>query len=244
MKEIKVKSITLQDDGADIPANLKKFVDPTTGELDASKLVQSYGEAEKKVTEESQKRSDAERAYQILADGYVTDDGTAGGAGDGGDTGTGRKPAKAASDEPLRQSDARPVVKAVLEISHPELATDPATGKIRDQKFLDEFKAYAVTLHPAVKQLMAQGDYESIDWAVRQFKAFKGSPAARAKSGSPGAGDFKPNFVEGGSNATDATGKVWTKAEIRQLQMKNPAEYAKLADTEIAQAYAEGRVKE
>jgi hypothetical protein len=226
------------DAAGSVPKSLEKFIG-ADGELDTSKLIQSYAEAEAKVTEESQKRSDAERAYTILTESYAA-------FGDEGDnSGAGRRPAARKTDEPLHQSDAKPVVKALIELAHPEFAVDPATGKFKDPKFFDEFKVYVASMPQNIKQSIGNGEYEAIDWAARQFKAFKKQGAASTARGGEGSGrELEPNFLEGGSNAHETTGKVWTHAEIKALMKSNPAEYAKLADTEIAKAYDEGRVKE
>jgi hypothetical protein len=237
MKEIKTKPITVEGDAAgNVPKSLAKFVG-ADGELDTSKLVQSFLDAEAKVTVESQKRSDAERAYSILADSFA--------GGDGDDAGAGRKPAARKSDEPLRQSDAKPVVKALIEMTHPELTVDPVTGKFKNPEFFDGLKVYVGSMPMHIKQAIAEGDFEATDWAVRQYKVYKAAGAASArKSGEGPGGEMTPNFIEGGSNSHEAIGKTWTKAEIMALMKDNPKEYAKLADTEIAKAYDEGRVRE
>lgn len=233
-----VKPTTPSAGAGAVPKELEKFKG-SDGKLDAEKMAQSYLEAQKMAHEATEGRAAAERAYaalteQIERSGVRPDAGPGRGADAGDDGG---------SDEPLTRADARPVVTAFIELIHPEVAVDPATGKPKDEKFFDGLKRYVATLPLPVKQAIVAGDFSAQDWAIKQYKAVMGGAGkAGPAAGSQPSGE-KPNFIEGATPGGGDGKKTWTVAEIRQLAAQNPKEYARLADTEIAEAYKEGRVK-
>jgi len=237
-----IKPITGAAAAGAVPTELEKFKG-VDGQLDVAKLSQGYLETQKMAHEATTKRSEAERAYAVLAEQI-------GGAAAAGAVGAGGRTREADDDgasegEPLTRGEAKPVVQAFIELVHPEVAIDPATNAPKDQKFYDGLIGYVKTLPLSVKQAILAGDFSAQDWAIKQYKAVRGvSHAAGSSAGVGGsAGSEKPNFIEGGSPGGGAGKKQWTHEEIQQLARQNPGEYAKLADTEIAQAYDEGRVK-
>jgi hypothetical protein len=233
------KATTGTTPAAAIPENLKKFYE-ADGKLNVEKLSQSYLETEHMAHEATQKRADAERAYGVLAGQLENVRTNASGAAgrSGGDD-------DADSERPLTKADTAPVVQAFIELIHPEVANDPATGAPKDPKFWDGLIAYVKTLPPQMKQSIAAGDFQAQDWAIKQYKAARGGTSRQTSSASSSTsnGTERPNFQEGTTPGNGDGKKQWTHEEIKSLIHQNPKEYARLAETEIAEAYREGRVK-
>lgn len=221
-----------------VPENLKKFIGED-GKIDVAKLSQSYLESEKSRTQESQRRADLERAYQASL--RSAPDGT-------GYTGDGREADEdAGTERPITYKETAPFAQALLEMQHPEIALDPATGgfKAENQGFIDGLKSYIRTLPMDLQQSIAKGSFEKTHWALNQYKALRKAGSGGAAGGGavqPSSGSARPNFIEGGSVGASGTEKTWTHSEIRSLIRDNPNEYAKKAD-EIFQAIQQGRVK-
>ncbi len=219
-----------------LPKGLEKFAG-SDGKLDAAKLGEGYLNLEKMSTQTSQKLAEVERTISIMSTA-----GAGGGgipvAGQGADTGRSEE----TDTEPITRAEARPVVQGFLEMTHPEIAIDPMTGKFKNEAFIAELKTFTAGLPPQVKEAIRLGDFAMTDWAIRQFKALKSKVQAAGAAG--GDGGVKPNFAEGGSPTNQSGGKTYSRAELQKLMVQNPAEYARIADSELGKAYEEGRVKE
>lgn len=236
------KPITASTAAGTPDERLKKFVG-ADGKVDVEKLSQSYLETERMAHEATSKRAEAERAYAVLAEqlgdkshGMAGVDGVAGRDGEDGERVT-------TAEKPLTRADAQPVVQGMLELIHPEVAFDPATNVPKNQKFWDGLVGYVKTLPLSVKQAIAAGDFQAQDWAIKQYKAFSGATQKTGTATGSASQGERPNFIEGASPSVDGGKKQWTKAEIDNLIQHNPKEYARIADTDIADAYKEGRVK-
>src|SRR3990172_1379025 len=237
------KPITEAAAAGAVPTDLEKFKG-TDGKLDTAKLSQGYLEAQKMAHEATVKRGETERAYAVLVEqfGGAAAAGAASGADGRGSAGADDTTAFE-EEQPLTRKDAQHVVQGLIELVHPEVALDPATNAPKDKVFFDGLITYVKTLPTPVKKAILAGDYSAQDWAIKQYKAIRGAakPTASTADSLP-TGD-KPNFIEGASPSVGGSKKTWTAEEIKTLMRQNPGEYAKIADTEIAQAYAEGRVK-
>jgi len=237
-----------------IPKGLEKFAG-ADGALDVAKLSQSYLEVEKKATDESQRRSAAEKSYASLAESLsggaggddAGGDDDAGAGGDDADAGRSTDASKKTTVPAVfTRQEAVPLVQSFIAMVHPEVAIDPKTNDFANKEFIAGLKKYVSGLPMAVKQSIAQFDYTATDWAIRQYKALQGAGVAARSGGGSGAGTGagqKVQFLEGGSTGGTGEGKSWTHAEIRELHLHNPKEYAKQAD-EISKAFEEGRVKD
>jgi hypothetical protein len=90
----------------------------------------------------------------------------------------------------------------------------------------------------SIQQSLLAGDYQNSDWVI---KLYKSQLAGGASSGQAGGSDAQ--FTENAGGAGPARqGKIWTRAEIRQMMEREPAKYAEM-EPEINKAYAERRVK-
>jgi len=206
------------------------------GKVDASKLGTSYLELEKAHRDQGEKLSALDKSYKTLAVRI--------------EAGVAPK-APVAAPKPEEEfsrlaTDTRGYVEgvagetvsgatsgiklAILELAHPEL---------KDPEFIKGMQEFTKTLPPAIQASVE--DYGTADWIVRSYKAgLNGGGEAEGGAGEPA---VKPNFSErpGAGKRPAATGKIWTRGEIRTV-MKNKTEYAKVAD-DIARAYEEGRVR-
>lgn len=219
----------------DVAKGLDKFKG-SDGDIDVAKLAQSYQELERKLTEEAQRRAESEKAYALLA-GVIGTPSAPENEGRVAPSYPQQQP-EPVEDEPLTARDAKPVVQALIGLAHPELSVDPATGKVKDEEFFNGLVGYMRTL-PMYNQIaIAKGDFYTMDWAIRQYKAIK------AKSAVKGGASY--NYIEGasaGDNTKSTGGTVYSRRELTRLMAENPKEYARIAD-DIAKAYAEGRIKE
>jgi hypothetical protein len=236
------KPTTSVTEAGSVPAGLEKFAG-ADGKLDVAKLSASYLETEHMAHEANQKRADAERSYAVLAEQLGGAARAA--AAEGGAAGRGgyREDEPIAESKPLTMADAQPIVQGFIELIHPEIAFDPAINAYKDPAFINGLKGYVQALPASVKQAIAGGDFATQDWAIKQCKAIRGGAAKPASSVVAAPSGEKPNFMEGATPGNGDGKKQWTKEEIRSLASQNPKEYARLADTEIAEAYEEGRVK-
>jgi hypothetical protein len=137
---------------------------------------------------------------------------------------------------------AKPVVQTLLVLAHPELEMDVETGQPKNPKFYDGLFKYMKGLPAGTRQAIANGDFQTVEWAVREYKALSRTSASTQTGG--GGGGFKPNFVEGGSPAGGApAGTVYSRSEMRKKMLQNPDEYARLSE-DYGKAINEGRVKD
>jgi hypothetical protein len=225
-----------------IPKELEKFKG-TDGKLDYTKLSQGYLDAEKKATQESQKRAEAERAYNIALTGFGAGSAAAPSGSATEDRGSATDVGNEVDDDdPVTNKAAKPVVQTLLVLTHPELETDTETGEPKNPKFYDGLLKYMRGLPVGIRQQIKNGDFQMTEWAVREYKALTGAKARSASGG--GEGGARPNFVEGGSPAGGApSGTVYSRAEMRKMMLHNPGDYARLSE-DYGKALAEGRVKE
>jgi len=222
-------------DATAVPKGLEKF--SSEGKLDAAKLGEGYLNLEKQSTQTSQKLAEIERTMAMMSAGMY--------GGGTGDTGRGADQGRSEEEDtvPLTRAEARPVVQGFLELAHPEIAFDHEKGKFKDETFMAELQTFTRSLPVTVKQAIAAGDFTMTDWAIKQFKALKGKAASGAAQAGGGS-SVKPNFAEGASPGVQQGGKTYSRSDMRKLMTDNPAEYARIADSELGKAYEEGRVKE
>jgi hypothetical protein len=222
-----------------VPENLKKFAG-ADGKIDLAKLSQSVSEADKKATQDAQKRADAERAYAMAVAGFGAMPG-AGSPGAGGVDGRGSDEGlDAEGDEPVTARDAKPIVTSLLVLTHPELAVDER-GEPVNPKFYDGLFKYMRGLPASMKAALKSGDFQTVEWAVREYKALSKTSAS---GGGGGVGGARPNFVEGGSpGGGTPAGTTYSRADIRKMMRDNPDDYAKIS-ADYGKAMDEGRVKE
>lgn len=224
-----------------IPSNLVKFVG-ADGKVDMAKLSQSYQEAEQKITATTQelaeeRRRQAERTAAPAQPTNVVKE-------------SGRKitleDLATDPDAVIRSAVAetaaasgQPMAEAMIAIAHPEVAVLP-DGKYKDPEFVKGLQEWAKTLPVETQKSLANRNYSTMEWAVRQYKYMR----EKASTSTPDQTKPRPNFSESASSASSQVpaGKVYSRSEIRNMYVKEPAKYRALAD-DIAKAYNEGRVK-
>jgi len=221
-----------------VPKGLEKFTG-SDGKVDYAKVSQAYLDAEKKATDEAQKRTEAERAYQMAITGFgpTPASGAIGGDGRGSATGDDIDDA-----DPVTNAAAKPVVQKLLILAHPELDLDAETGEPKNPKFYDGLLRYMRSLPASTQAAIKRGDFQATEWSVRSYKAFSGMKTNSVSGG--GVGGARPNFVEGGSpTGGAAAGTSYSRSEIRKMMLRNPEEYARISD-DYGKALEEGRTKD
>jgi hypothetical protein len=227
--------------GSSVPKGLERFAD-ATGKVDYGKVAQSYLELEKKFTVTAQERATYQQALAV-AQSRVG----AGAPANGAEVETGRSEIEELADDPRRYVEgtaartiatmAQPIVKSILAMAHPEVA-EVSPGVYKDPQFVEGLRQFAATMPMSIQQSLLAGDYQNSDWVI---KLYKSQLAGGASSGQAGGSDAQ--FTENAGGAGPARqGKIWTRAEIRQMMEREPAKYAEM-EPEINKAYAERRVK-
>ena len=184
---------------------------------------QAYRELQKDYTEKTQKLALLERTLE-----YVTP----------------LLPQKVAGTTvpatPSKEVDeARAFVKGIVEESlAPVRQTAGFTAiaemhpELKDPKFKADLVEFVKTLPPDVRALETTVDGAS--WLIGNFKA------AKAGNAQPQSRDLV--MESGGNRGTVASGPIFSEVAINNLRRYNPEEY-KRRNSEILQAYAEGRVQ-
>lgn len=145
---------------------------------------------------------------------------------------------RAVESNPTLQNAAQyaAMAKQKLQQLHPDYGTVMA-----DEKFVEWVKASPVRL-----QLLKQADGYDVNAAHELFSTFKELNAVKqAKTteadDAPRKQAMKAAAVDTGG-AGETTKKVYRRADLMNLRIRNPAKYEAMYD-EIMQAYAEGRVR-
>lgn len=151
-------------------------------------------------------------------------------------------------------------VKAVLE--HELAPMKQAYAELQKEKFLtklnqthpdfmeiakdSEFKTWVLGSELRKEMFMRADrgyDYNSADELLTTYKAIKGIRSeAKQEQRNQTDNSFKNAQVETGIVEDNAPRKIYRRADIIALKIKNPARYQQL-EPEIRQAYAEGRVR-
>jgi hypothetical protein len=228
-----------QGSSSGVPSGLQKFVDSATGTVDLNKLEASYKEAEGKIATTAQEKLEAERAYEELARRMQGTPGEPGNRPISFEDLV-KDPQAATSQvvDARLNAQAKPIIQAVLEMSHPEIGVDQ-TGKYKNPVFMDGLKKFSAGLPANVQQALKSGDYATANWVLGLYKKLSGGvPASAAPSPAP------TNFSESAQVAAPppSGGKIWTRSEIRNLVVRDPKAYSS-QEAEIRKAYEEGRVK-
>lgn len=207
-----------------VPAGLEKFVGEN-GALDPNKVAQSYLEVEKTLRQREAESAQLRQALNALSQ-----------------NGSGTTPAQNTSDDPeaeLRNfvKEPKAYIRGLLETMSAPLAKELSLTALKtkhpelnDQKFSDEVGQWVATLPPSIRA--AEGSFDGADYLVTLYKEHKKGTSQPATG----------TNTLGPSASTPSGGKIFSRAEIRQLMTSNPAKYNEL-EPEISKAYAEGRVR-
>lgn len=214
---------SLEPAKAQVPAGLEKFVGQD-GQIDYSKLHSSYLESEKTLR---QTQNDAALLRKTV------------------DSLTVQAP-KAAEDKPATDKELETFVtspRAFIEDSITKLgeplvrelqvtALKARFPELKESKFADGLKEWMANLPPEV--VATANTLEGASFLTSLYKERMGKK--------PNAAEKKSTVVgPGGPTESPSSGRVFSRAKIRELASSNPAEYARLAD-EISAAAQEGRL--
>ena len=117
---------------------------------------------------------------------------------------------------------------------------------MEDESFTEWVQASPYRVRLA--QQAIQNDFQAADELFSTFSEIKGARPAPQSDSNPNAARQAGLARSGGAAGTKSSGsptsrKVWSRAELINLRIRDPAEFDRLYDTDIAAAYREGRVK-